>query len=91
VIGEQSERIRLLLATAEVSTLGLQPIKEIDGWIGDELAPGQKDAYLTAGFFRVLGTKGTLDMLQRLERYDRKAADEHRKVIGNVLATAVGA
>lgn len=37
MIGEQSERIRQLLATAEVSTLGLQPIKEIEGWIGDEL------------------------------------------------------
>lgn len=39
VIGEQSERIRLLLATAEVSALGLQPIKQIEGWIDDEL-PG---------------------------------------------------
>ncbi|SNT62131.1 hypothetical protein SAMN05216276_108810 [Streptosporangium subroseum] len=181
VIGEQSERIRQLLAAADVSAAGLQPIKEIDGWVGDELpglrkrlqtinqdlpmlggtpglpgqtsawangwlqdafkwgllpydektgkspagsakkgtelafelsrlppsslglptaaydrildelADGQKDAYLTAGFFRVAGPKGMLDMLQRLERYDKQAADEHRKVIGNALATAVGA
>ncbi|MEV6860065.1 hypothetical protein AB0M44_03520 [Streptosporangium subroseum] len=181
VIGEQSERIRQLLATAEVPAAGLRPIKEIEGWAGDELpelrkrlqtinqdlpmlgrapglskqtlagaddwlqdafkwgllpydektgkspagsakkgtelafelsrlppsslglptaaydrildelADGQKDAYLTAGFFRVAGPKGMLDMLQRLERYDGKAADEHRKVIGDALATAVGA
>ncbi|MFI7051414.1 hypothetical protein ACIBLB_05090 [Streptosporangium canum] len=39
VIGEQSERIRQLLATAEVSALGLRPIKEIEGWIDGEL-PG---------------------------------------------------
>ncbi|GAA2904223.1 hypothetical protein GCM10010517_70250 [Streptosporangium fragile] len=180
VIGEQSERIRQLLAAAEVSTVGLRPIKEIGGWVGDELpglrkrlqtisqdlpvlggapglpgqasawtddrlqdpvrwgllpydektgkspagnarkgtelafaftrlpssplglptaaydrilgklADGQKDPYLTAGFFRVLGPEGMLAMINRLERYDRKAADEHRKVIGNALATAVG-
>lgn len=39
VIGEQSERIRQLLATAQVSALGLQPIKQVEGWIDDEL-PG---------------------------------------------------
>ncbi|MEV8631950.1 hypothetical protein AB0395_09855 [Streptosporangium sp. NPDC051023] len=180
VIGEQSERIRQLLATAEVSAVGLRPIKEIEGWVGDELprlrerlqtidqdlpmlggvpglpkqvsawtdewlkdpvkwgllpydektgkssagdsakkgtdlafqlgqlppsplglpdaaydrildklADGQKDPYLTAGFFRVLGPKGMLGMIQRLERYDRKAAEKHRQAMGNALATAV--
>ncbi|WP_309298460.1 DUF6571 family protein [Streptosporangium carneum] len=39
VIGEQSERIRQLLAAAEVSAVGLRPIKEIEGWIDGEL-PG---------------------------------------------------
>lgn len=39
VIGEQSERIRQLLATAETSATALRPIREIEGWIGDEL-PG---------------------------------------------------
>ncbi|MGV9774969.1 DUF6571 family protein [Streptosporangium sp. NPDC003464] len=39
VIGEQSERIRQLLATAQLSAAALQPIKEIEGWIDDEL-PG---------------------------------------------------
>ncbi|MDP9865711.1 MULTISPECIES: DUF6571 family protein [Streptosporangium] len=39
VIGEQSERIRQLLATAQLSAADLQPIKEIEGWIDDEL-PG---------------------------------------------------
>lgn len=181
VIGEQSERIRLLLATAQMPAAGVQPIKEIEGWIGDELprlrerlqtinqdlpmlegtlslpgqvagrtggqarepvewgllpydektgkspagsarkgteladqfarlppsplglptaaydrildklAHGQKDAYLTAGFFRMLGPKGMLGMLQRLERYDRKAAAKHRQAIGDALGTAVGA
>ncbi|MET8337629.1 hypothetical protein ABZV14_32205 [Streptosporangium canum] len=181
VIGEQSERIRQLLATAQMPAAGVQPIKEIEGWIGDELprlrerlqtinqdlpmlegtlglpgqlagragervrepvewgllpydektgkspagsaregtelanqfarlplsslglptaaydrildklAHGQKDAYLTAGFFRVLGPKGMLGMLQRLERYDKKSSDKHRQAIGNALATAVGA
>ncbi|GAB2445457.1 hypothetical protein GCM10027187_08400 [Streptosporangium sandarakinum] len=37
VIGEQSERIRQLLATAQVPAAGLQPIREIKGWIDDEL------------------------------------------------------
>ncbi|MCG5217910.1 DUF6571 family protein [Streptosporangium soli] len=37
VIAEQSERIRQVLTTAQVSALGLQPIKEIEGWIDDEL------------------------------------------------------
>ncbi|MEU9832011.1 DUF6571 family protein [Streptosporangium sp. NPDC048047] len=37
VIGEQSERIRQLLATAQVPAAGLQPIREIGGWIDDEL------------------------------------------------------
>ncbi len=181
VIGEQSERIRLLLATAQMSAAGVQPIKEIEGWIGDELprlrerlqtinqdlpmlegtlglpgqvagrtgeqvrepvewgllpydektgkspagsakegtelanqfarlppsplglptaaydrildklAHGQKDAYLTAGFFRIIGPKGMLGMIHRLERYDRKAAAKHRQAIGNALGTAVGA
>ncbi|MFJ2033300.1 hypothetical protein [Streptosporangium sp. NPDC087985] len=181
VIGEQSERIRQLLAVAEVPAAGLQPIREIGGWVGDELpglrqrlqtinqdlpllgggvglpgpasawtggllqdpfqwgllpydektgkspagsaregtelaaqltrlppsslglpdaaydrildklADGQQDAYLTAGFFRVLGPQGMLGMLGRLARYDKKAADKHRQVIGNALATAVGA
>ncbi|MGJ6964224.1 hypothetical protein ACSDR0_20155 [Streptosporangium sp. G11] len=181
VIGEQSERIRQLLAAAEVSAAGLGPIREIDGWVGDELpklrerletidqdlpmlgeaphipkqgslwtgdplqdpfrwgllpydektgkspagnakkgtelaaefrrlhelspgrsnaaydrildklADGQKDAYLTAGFFRSLGPEGMLSMISRLERYDKKAADKHRKVMGDALATAVGA
>ncbi len=181
VIGEQTERIRQLLATAEVSAVGLRPIKEIEGWVGDELPrlrerlqtidqelpmlnggpglPGQvparanewsrdpvewgllpydektgkspaantrkgtelaaqfnrlppsslglpdaaydrildkltdgrKDPYLTAGFFRIIGPKGVLDMIHRLERYDRKAADKHRKAIGDALGTAVGA
>ncbi|MER7127545.1 hypothetical protein, partial [Streptosporangium saharense] len=170
VIGEQSERIRQLLATAEVSAVGLRPIKEIEGWVGDELpglrkrletinqdlpvlggasklpgpvpswtdeqprdpdlwgllpydertgkssagdsarkgtdlafqlgelppsslglpnaaydrildklADGRKDPYLVAGFFRVIGPKGALDMIRRLERYDRKAAEKHRR------------
>ncbi|MER6177936.1 hypothetical protein [Streptosporangium sp. NPDC001681] len=181
VIGEQTERIRQLLATAEVPAVGLLPIREIDGWVSDELlglrkrlqtinqdlpmlggevglpkqssawtgglfqnpfqwgllpydektgkspagsakkgtelafqlsrlppstlglpdaaydrildklADGQQDAYLTAGFFRVIGPQGMLGMLQRLDRYDKKAADKHRKVIGDALATAVGA
>ncbi|MFF5208647.1 hypothetical protein [Streptosporangium sp. NPDC000396] len=181
VIGEQSERIRLLLATAQVSAAGLQSIKQIEGWIGDELprlrerlqtinqdlpmlegtldlpgqragragervrepvewgllpydektgkspagsakkgtelafefsrlppsplglpnaaynrildklAHGQKDPYLTAGFFRIIGPKGMLDMIHRLERYDRKAGAKHRQVIGDALGTAVGA
>ncbi|MFI7534898.1 DUF6571 family protein [Streptosporangium sp. NPDC049376] len=39
VIGEQSERIRQLLARAEVSAVGLRPIKEIEGWVDGEL-PG---------------------------------------------------
>ncbi|MFD0883024.1 hypothetical protein ACFQ08_00370 [Streptosporangium algeriense] len=182
VIGEQSERIRQLLATAEVSAVGLRSIKEIEGWIGDELpklrerlqtinqdlpmlggpsdlpgpvsawtdgqpqdpvqwgllpydektgkssagdsakkgtelafqlgrlppsslglpdaaydrildklADAQKDPYLTAGFFRVIGPKGALDMIQRLERYDRKTAEKHRRVIGDALGTAIGA
>ncbi|MEU4411191.1 hypothetical protein AB0F88_42365 [Streptosporangium sp. NPDC023963] len=181
VIGEQSERIRQLLTAAEVSAAGLGPIREIDGWVGDELpklrerletinqdlpmlgqgphipkqgslwtgdplqdpfrwgllpydektgkspagnakkgtdlaaefrrlpesslglpnaaynrileklADGQKDAYLTAGFFRSIGPEGMLSMVSRLERYDKKAADKHRKVMGDALATAVGA
>ncbi|MBB2911271.1 hypothetical protein FHS43_002536 [Streptosporangium becharense] len=181
VIGEQSERIRRLLTSAEVSAVGLQPIKEIEGWVGDELptlrkrlqtinqdlpllgtgpglpgkgptsaggglldpvrwgllpydektgkspagnarkgtelafefgrlpssplglptaaydrilgklADGQKDPYLTAGFFRIIGPEGMISMVTRLERYDKKAAEKHRKVIGNALATAVGA
>ncbi|MFI6454019.1 hypothetical protein ACIBF6_20960 [Streptosporangium amethystogenes] len=181
VISEQTERIRQLLATAEVSAVGLLPIREIDGWVSDELlglrkrlqtinqdlpmlgvkvalpkqssawsddlfqnpfqwgllpydektgkspagsakkgtelafqlsrlppstlglpdaaydrilgklADGQQDAYLTAGFFRVIGPQGMLGMLGRLDRYDKKAADGHRKVIGDALATAVGA
>ncbi|WP_326643529.1 hypothetical protein OG884_07570 [Streptosporangium sp. NBC_01755] len=181
VIGEQTERIRQLLATAEVPAEGLLPLREIDGWVSDELlglrnrlqtinqdlpmlgvgvslpgqtsawtggqpgdpfqwgllpydektgkspagsakegtelafqlsrlppstlglpdaaydrilgklADGQQDAYLTAGFFRVLGPEGMLGMIQRLERYDKKAGDQHRKVIGDALATAVGA
>ncbi|MCC5579045.1 hypothetical protein IMZ11_25805 [Microtetraspora sp. AC03309] len=37
VIGEQSERIRQLLVAAELPTAGLQPIKQIQGWIDDEL------------------------------------------------------
>ncbi len=181
VIGEQSERIRQLLTVAEVSAAGLGPIREVDGWVGDELpklrerletidqdlpmlggaphipkqgsrwtgdplqdpfrwgllpynektgkspagnakkgtdlaaefrrlpesslglpnaaynrileklADGQKDAYLTAGFFRSIGPEGMLSMVSRLERYDKKAADKHRKVMGDALATAVGA
>ncbi|GAA3413766.1 hypothetical protein [Streptosporangium vulgare] len=181
VIGEQSERIRQLLAAAGVPAAGLGPIREIDGWVGDELpklrqrletidqdlpmlggaphlpkqgslwtgdplqdpfrwgllpydektgkspagnakkgtdlaaefrrlpesslglpnaaydrlleklAAGQKDAYLTAGFFRSIGPEGMLSMIGRLERYDKKAADKHRKVIGDALGTAVGA
>ncbi|MER5644295.1 hypothetical protein [Streptosporangium sp. NPDC002524] len=180
VIGEQSERIRQLLTAAEVSAAGLGPIREIDGWVGDELpklrerletisqdlpmlggaphipkqgsmwtgdplqdpfqwgllsydektgkspagnakkgtdlaaefrrlpelspgradaaydrildklADGRKDAYLTAGFFRSLGPEGMLGMVSRLERYDKKAADKHREVMGDALATAVG-
>ncbi|WP_157594748.1 DUF6571 family protein [Streptosporangium amethystogenes] len=39
VIDEQSERIRQLLVRAEVSMSGLQPIRQISGWIDDEL-PG---------------------------------------------------
>jgi len=181
VIGEQSERIRQLFAAAEVSAVGLRPIAEIGGWIGDELpklrqrletinqdlplmgdaphipkqgsmwtgdpiqdpfqwgllpydektgkspagnakkgtelaaefsrlppsslglpnaaydrildklADGQKDGYLTAGFFRSIGPEGMLSMISRLERYDKKAADKHKKVMGDALATAVGA
>ncbi|MEU4537024.1 hypothetical protein AB0G15_19360 [Streptosporangium sp. NPDC023825] len=181
VIGEQSERIRQLLTAAEVSAAGLGPIREIDGWVGEELpklrerletinqdlpmlgkgphipkqgslwtgdplqdpfqwgllpydektgkspagnakkgtdlaaefrrlpesslglpnaaynrileklADGQKDAYLTAGFFRSIGPEGMLSMVSRLERYDKKTADKHRKVMGDALATAVGA
>ncbi|WP_329084851.1 hypothetical protein [Streptosporangium sp. NBC_01469] len=181
VIGEQSERIRQLLAAAEVPAAGLGPIREIDGWVGDELpklrerletinqdlpmmgdaphipkqgsmwtgdplqdpfqwgllpydektgkspagnakkgtdlaaefrrlpelspgrsnaaydrildklADGQKDAYLTAGFFRSLGPQGMISMISRLERYDKKASDKHRQVMGDALATAVGA
>ncbi|MFF3444132.1 hypothetical protein [Streptosporangium sp. NPDC002721] len=181
VIGEQSERIRQLLAAAEVSAAGLGPIREVDGWVGDELpklrerletinqdlpmlgedpgvpgrastwtgdrfnnpfewgllpydektgkspagnakkgtdlaaefrrlpesslglpnaaynrvleklADGQKDGYLTAGFFRSIGPEGVLSMIGRLERYDKKVADKHRKVIGDALGTAVGA
>jgi len=181
VIGEQSERIRQLFAAAEVSAVGLRPIGEIGGWIGDELpklrqrletisqdlplmvggAPhipkqgsmwtggqvqdpfqwgllpydektgkspagnakkgtelaaefrrlppsslgppdaaydrileklsaGRKDGYFTAGFFRSLGPEGMLSMISRLERYDKKAADKHRKVMGDALGTAVG-
>lgn len=37
VIGEQTERIRQLLATAEVPAEGLLPLREIDGWVSDEL------------------------------------------------------
>ncbi|MGW4421525.1 hypothetical protein [Streptosporangium sp. NPDC004631] len=37
VIGEQSERIRRLLAAAEVSAVGLRPLKEIEGWIDSTL------------------------------------------------------
>ncbi|MEV7010508.1 DUF6571 family protein [Streptosporangium sp. NPDC051022] len=37
VIGEQSERIRQLLTTAEVSAAGLRPIKEIEDWIDGRL------------------------------------------------------
>ncbi|MFF4773431.1 DUF6571 family protein [Microtetraspora fusca] len=37
VIGEQSERIRQLLVAADLSTAGLQPIRQIQGWIEDEL------------------------------------------------------
>ncbi|MEU8378570.1 hypothetical protein [Streptosporangium sp. NPDC048865] len=181
VIGEQSERIRQLLAAAEVSAAGLGPIREIDGWVGDELprlrerletidqdlpmlgeaphipeqgsmwtgdplqdpfrwgllpydektgkspagsakkgtdlaaefrglpelspgradatydrildklADGQKDAYLTAGFFRAIGPKGMVGMIGRLDGYDKKEADKHRQVMGDALATAVGA
>ncbi|MFF0577570.1 DUF6571 family protein [Streptosporangium saharense] len=57
----------------------------------DALADGQHDPYLTAGFFRVLGPKGVLGMIQRLERYDPKTAAERRKVIGDALGTAIGA
>ncbi|MEU8036290.1 hypothetical protein [Streptosporangium sp. NPDC049078] len=181
VIGEQSERIRQLFAAAEVSAVGLRPIGEIGGWIGDELpklrqrletidqdlplmvgdaphipkqgsawtgsqvqdpfqwgllpydektgkspagnakkgveladkfrhlpkpSPGlpdatydrvldkladkQKDGYFTAGFFRSLGPKGMIDMINRLEKYDKKAADKHRKVMSDALTTAIG-
>ncbi|MFF4414897.1 hypothetical protein ACFYY8_20415 [Streptosporangium sp. NPDC001559] len=182
VIGEQSERIRQLLATAQVSAVGLRPIKEIEGWIDgelpglrkrlqtinqdlpmlggssglpgpisawtdgqprnpvewgllsynektgkssagesakkgtelafqlgqlppsslglpdtaydrilDKLTDGQKDPYLAAGFFRVIGPKGVQDMIHRLERYDRKTAEKHRRTIGDALGTAIGA
>ncbi|MGW0060881.1 hypothetical protein ACWDTT_13265 [Streptosporangium sandarakinum] len=181
VIGEQSERIRQLLATAQVPAAGLQPIREIKGWIDDELpklrerlrtinqdlpmlgvtspllgqaqltaagssadpfswgllpydektgkspagsakrgtglaaelirlppsslglpsddydrilgklADGKKDPYLTAAFFRVIGAKGALGMIHRLYRYDKEAAEKHRKVIGDALGTAIGA
>ncbi|WP_326640411.1 hypothetical protein OG884_36195 [Streptosporangium sp. NBC_01755] len=46
VIGEQSERIRQLLVAAEVSASGLQPIKQIEGWIDDEL-PGLRQRHST--------------------------------------------
>ncbi|MEU0517144.1 hypothetical protein [Streptosporangium sp. NPDC006007] len=46
VIGEQSERIRQLLATAETSATALRPIREIEGWIGDEL-PGLRERLQT--------------------------------------------
>ncbi|MER7134826.1 hypothetical protein, partial [Streptosporangium saharense] len=45
----------------------------------DALADGQHDPYLVAGFFRVVGPKGALSMIRRLERYDRKAAEKHRR------------
>ncbi|MFC7648653.1 hypothetical protein ACFQX6_55560 [Streptosporangium lutulentum] len=45
VIGEQSERIRQLLVAAEVLASGLQSIKQIEGWIDDELPKlRQRDA-----------------------------------------------
>ncbi|MDP9849773.1 DUF6571 family protein [Streptosporangium lutulentum] len=45
VIGEQSERIRQLLVAAEVPASGLQSIKQIEGWIDDELPKlRQRDA-----------------------------------------------
>ncbi|MEO3858062.1 hypothetical protein [Acrocarpospora sp. B8E8] len=37
VIGAESERIRQLLVSAELPTAGLQPIRQIEGWIGEEL------------------------------------------------------
>ncbi|MEU4832275.1 hypothetical protein [Streptosporangium sp. NPDC023615] len=182
VIDEQSERIGRLLAAADVPAAGLHPIREVGGWVRDELpklrrrletinedlpmlgasplslkqgsmwagdsrqdvspwgvlpydektgkspvggsvkkgtdlaaefkrlhelspgrsnaaydrilsklAEGQKDAYLTAGFFRAIGPEGMLGMISRLGRYDKKMADQHRKVMGDALATAVGA
>ena len=37
VIDEQSERIGRLLAAAEVPAAGLHPIREVGGWVRDEL------------------------------------------------------
>ncbi|MFF4987702.1 hypothetical protein ACFY19_10965 [Streptosporangium saharense] len=50
VIAEQSERIRQLLTAAEVPATALRQVKEIEGWIDDEL-PGlrRRGATIQAG------------------------------------------
>lgn len=71
------------------SSLGL-PDADYSRILG-ELAEKRWDAYFTAGFFRILGPQGAHTMIGRLTRYDKKAKDKHRQVIGDALATALRA
>ncbi|MFC4060609.1 hypothetical protein ACFOWE_20085 [Planomonospora corallina] len=78
VIGEQSERIRQLLAAAQVPASGLRPIAEIAGWIDGEL-PGLRRRQEIARATNALPTWGVRSPLVAFDEGAYRSPADSRK------------
>ncbi|MBB5963237.1 DUF6571 family protein [Planomonospora venezuelensis] len=78
VIGEQAERIRQLLAAAQVPASGLQPVREIAGWIDGEL-PGLRRRQEMARATNALPTWGIGSPLVAFDESAYRSPEESRR------------
>ncbi|WP_068927463.1 DUF6571 family protein [Planobispora rosea] len=78
VIGEQAERIRQLFAAAQVPASGLQPVREIAGWIDGEL-PGLRRRQEMARATDALPTWGIRSPLVAFDESAYRSPEESRR------------